>query len=690
MNAGGGTVSNVITATPLPNPPAITSGTSATGAEGATFSYQIKATNSPTNFSAAGLPAGLGVDPNAGLISGTLMQSGTFVATIYATNVGGTGQGSLTIKVSAEAAPVVSNSSLTATGTVGFGFNYEITASNNPVSFDAAPLPDGISIDPSTGLISGTPTATGTFQTTISAINYGGTNSEILNFFVVEEIAPFITSPLAVSATNAYAFNYQIRALHNPTSFSATGLPANFSINDSTGLISGTPSSTGTFFPTINAINFGGTGTETLAIDVLPTPPSVVNSVLTASGSNGSPFSYQIQATNNPTGFSAADLPYGLSVDPTSGIISGTLGGGGIYNVTLIASNPGGSGTADLVLTVTSTIKGMKGVYQGLVAVAGTNQGLFNVTLTSSTTGAFTGSLIVPGARYAVKGTLDPVYGAFDSVEAQGRTTLNVDLSIDNAVPGVNGNITVTTAFGSITNYSVESTLLGTYTVKAPAPVGVQGYYTVVIPADSGTDPSQPAGTGYGTMSVGKTGAVTISAKLGDGTPVIAKAPLHADGKTWTLYVAGKTESIAGTLTADEGLTDSDADAPLDWIRYANVRNVYYPAGFTIGVDLLAAKYTAPTLTTTSGTLTLTGGNLPSTINDSLTISSKDAVTVTGTTGTSIRIVAKSGAVSGLFRYPLKKPVERAFGGIIYVKPSPAGYGMFLGTDQSGSVEITP
>ena len=90
-----------------------------------------------------------------------------------------------------------------------------------------------------------------------------------------------------------------------------------------------------------------------------------------------------------------------------------------------------------------------------------------------------------------------------------------------------------------------------------------------------------------------------------------------------------------------------------------------------------------------SGTLTLSGGNLPSTINDTLTISSRDAVSVTGTTGTTVRIVPKSGAFSGLFRYPLNNK-ERAFGGVIYIKPSPTGYGLFLGTNQSGGVVITP
>jgi hypothetical protein len=51
----------------------------------------------------------------------------------------------------------------------------------------------------------------------------------------------------------------------------------------------------------------------------------VVNSILTASGETSTAFSYQITASNTPTSFSAPGLPAGLSVNPTTGVISGTL-----------------------------------------------------------------------------------------------------------------------------------------------------------------------------------------------------------------------------------------------------------------------------------------------------------------------------------------------------------------------------
>ena len=77
--------------------PVISSATTANAAPGAPFSYQIAATNSPTSFGAMNLPAGLTVDNNTGLISGTPTTTGAFIVPINANNAAGSGQADLTI-----------------------------------------------------------------------------------------------------------------------------------------------------------------------------------------------------------------------------------------------------------------------------------------------------------------------------------------------------------------------------------------------------------------------------------------------------------------------------------------------------------------------------------------------------------------------------------------------------------------
>ena len=59
-------------------------------------------------------------------------------------------------------APPAITSSLTASGTVGVALSYQITASNNPRSFNATGLPAGLSVNTTTGVISGTPKPNGT------------------------------------------------------------------------------------------------------------------------------------------------------------------------------------------------------------------------------------------------------------------------------------------------------------------------------------------------------------------------------------------------------------------------------------------------------------------------------------------------------------------------------------------------
>jgi hypothetical protein len=86
---------------------------------------------------------------------------------------------------------------------------------------------------------------------------------------------------------------------------------------------------------------------------ILPTSaPPVITSPGTASGAAGKLFSYQITATNNPASYSASPLPSGLSLNAISGQISGTPVAPGTTNVTIGATNPNGTGTATLVITI--------------------------------------------------------------------------------------------------------------------------------------------------------------------------------------------------------------------------------------------------------------------------------------------------------------------------------------------------
>ncbi len=257
------------------------------------------------------------------------------------------------------AQPPVITSATSAGGRVGKLFSYRIKATNHPTSFGATGLPAGLSLDASTGIISGTPAAAGTPSIQISATNVAGTGTATLTMAVKPAPQPpVITSATSAGGKAGKPFSYRIKATGRPTSFGATGLPAGLSLDASTGIISGTPTEPGFFSVHLSATNAAGTGTATLTLTFKVGPLPVITSFASAEGKVGKPFSYRIKATNHPTSFGATGLPPGLSVNPSTGVISGTPAGAGTFNIQLSATNSAGTGTATLALTVTTPISG--------------------------------------------------------------------------------------------------------------------------------------------------------------------------------------------------------------------------------------------------------------------------------------------------------------------------------------------
>ncbi|MFO1439328.1 MAG: S8 family serine peptidase [Verrucomicrobiaceae bacterium] len=190
------------------------------------------------------------------LATGNLGTLTSATLTLYGTNT------------AAPTAPPVISSSLSSSGNVESAFSYQITATNNPQTFTASGLPDGLSLS-SSGLIQGTPTQQGTFNITLGATNFLGTGTDTLVLTIGPRLPtpPVITSSLTAQAVLNVSFNYQITATNLPTGYAATNLPAGLTVN-STGLISGIPTATGTFSVALSASNADGTDSKTLQLTV--------------------------------------------------------------------------------------------------------------------------------------------------------------------------------------------------------------------------------------------------------------------------------------------------------------------------------------------------------------------------------------------------------------------------------------
>jgi hypothetical protein len=229
----------------------------------------------------------------------------------------------------------------------GDPFSYQISANNAPATYEANGLPPGLSLDPNSGVINGTPTVAGNFMVSIIA---HGTPRDATGTLSITVLGSRITSnlhPPSVHVGNSFA--YQITATNNPFAFDAVGLPAGLSLNRTSGLISGTPTATGTFSVTLTAHASPGDGSATVIIVVIPFD---ITSNQYPAASLGGDFKYQVTANNNPTSYGAVGLPPGLELDRMTGLITGTLSLSGSYQFTIIAHGPKGDAIGMLHITV--------------------------------------------------------------------------------------------------------------------------------------------------------------------------------------------------------------------------------------------------------------------------------------------------------------------------------------------------
>jgi len=326
---------------------------------GVLYSQALLATggNAPYTFSVSSgaLPPGLSMS-NSGLISGTPTATGTFNFTVLATDANGCpGSRSYVLVITGGMCPTVTvNPAILPPATAGMPYSQTISATGGIAPYQytvsAGVLPNGLMLNSTTGLISGTPTA-GTFNFSITATdvnNCPGTRAYIM--VITGGMCPTVTvNPVSLPpATAGMPYSQTISATGGIAPYqytvSAGVLPNGLMLNSTTGLISGTPTA-GTFNFSITATdvnNCPGTRAYIMVITGGMCPTVTVNPVSLPPAPAGVPYAQTISATGGIAPYqyivSAGALPNGLMLNGTTGLISGTPTAG-TFNFSITATD---------------------------------------------------------------------------------------------------------------------------------------------------------------------------------------------------------------------------------------------------------------------------------------------------------------------------------------------------------------
>ncbi len=279
--------------------------------------------------------------------------SGSDSFTYTATNASGTSSpATVTITVSAPSISLSPGS--LSNGSVGTAYSASLSASGGaaPYSYTitAGTLPTGLSLSTSSGAISGTPSASGTFNMTVTATDANSATGSQAYSITIGALAPVAGAVSATVAANSSA---------NPITLNISGGAAT-SVAVASAASHGTATASGTsitYTPTAGfsgsdsftytATNAGGTSSPATVTITVSAPTLVLTPASLGAGTAGSAYSATLSTTGGSAPYtysiSSGSLPAGLSLNTASGLISGTPTTSGTSNLTITATDANGA-----------------------------------------------------------------------------------------------------------------------------------------------------------------------------------------------------------------------------------------------------------------------------------------------------------------------------------------------------------
>lgn len=373
----------------------------------------------PYNWSviSGSLPSGLTLNSLTGVITGTPIEVGSSIVTFQVVDANLSTSSREFIFTTYEA-PTINTSELS-DGYLTTPYNLMLAATGGKEpyawSMTSGTLPTGLTLSANTGVISGTPTATGTMTITFQVIDANNITT-IKSLTITVYALPSISTDSLSTGTVGSAYNSILAATGGKYAYSwniTNGtLPTGLALNTSTGTISGSPTTAGTSSITFQVVDANGKTAEKLLSINIPAPVVAqlnawVNLYSAAPNktntNNQAVASFTVGTGSNRLLLVSVVMETGTAANPT---ISATYGGAALTQVKITSNNQReivwvgylkesqiGSGSKPLAITYSGATGNASALHVKWAAFSGVNQTTplvsFGGANTSATTATF-------------------------------------------------------------------------------------------------------------------------------------------------------------------------------------------------------------------------------------------------------------------------------------------------------------
>ena len=397
-----------------------------------------------------------------------------------------------------------------------------------------------------------------------------------------------VTVPFTVSGSATAGIDYTVSS--SPLTFDATNTTRTITLNlindsvvkeaDETMIVKiATPSP-------VAAAGLGAPDSELVTITIRDNDaaPIIARNQTFPTLRVGRAFSQTMQlAVPSPaaTRWTKANLPPGLDINPTTGVISGTPTAAGEYDQVLItASNTVGSSTSvGFVMRVESVPSLIVGNFSGIFERTSSNGGFeAYLTLTTTSRASYTGKLIIGTKSYNLAGNL--AVSPTGNTASSGQTIRhnNQDVPLTFTINSTTGILT-----GSL---DPSVSLTG---IRAQTGTTRTGIYNFRAARSIAPPENEPQGASYAGMTLSPLAIAKIAGRLADGSVFTASSPLGTDGRIFIyqpLYTAPGRILGSLTLASDNSHTIT---GNLTWTKPPQTSGAVYRIGWATPIPLVAS-----------------------------------------------------------------------------------------------------